>query len=163
MLEEIDMPWDWPADVNFHEAKAFCNWLSAHTDKQIRLPSETEWYRLYDLNIANAQETDHTEWIKAPGNINLEYWASSSPVNAFMHGEFGDIIGNVWQWTETAIDGFNGFLISSQCKIEEIVTALSNTAFYKNEGVRNNSYNIFIEKYHAKNNYKLFLKKILSM
>ena len=109
MLEEIDMPWDWPADVNFHEAKAFCNWLSARTDKQIRLPSEAEWYRLYDLNIANAQKTDHTEWIKAPGNINLEYWASSSPVNGFMHGEFGDIIGNVWQWTETAIDGLDGF------------------------------------------------------
>jgi len=27
MLEEIKMPWDWPVDVNFLEAKAFCNWL----------------------------------------------------------------------------------------------------------------------------------------
>ena len=107
MLEEIDMPWNWPADVNFHEAKAFCNWLSAKTGKQLRLPSEPEWYRLYELNI----EEDHTDWIKAPGNINLEYWASSSPVNKFMHGQFGDVIGNVWQWTETAIDGFEGFSV----------------------------------------------------
>ncbi len=105
MLKEIDMPWDWPVDANFHEAKAFCNWLSAKTGKQIRLPSEAEWCRLYDLYI----EKDHTDWIKAPGNINLEYWASSSPVNKFMHDQFGDIIGNVWQWTETAIDGFDGF------------------------------------------------------
>ena len=105
MLEEIEMPWDWPVDVNFLEAKAFCNWLSATTGKQIRLPSEQEWYRLYDLNI----DKDHTEWIKAPGNINLEYWASSCPVNDFMHGEFGDLVGNVWQWTESAIDGFEGF------------------------------------------------------
>ena len=105
MLEEIEMPWDWPVDVDFLEAKAFCNWLSATTGKQIRLPSEQEWYRLYDLNI----DKDHTEWIKAPGNINLEYWASSCPVDNFMHGEFGDLVGNVWQWTESAIDGFEGF------------------------------------------------------
>ncbi|MFK8066943.1 MAG: 5-histidylcysteine sulfoxide synthase [Gammaproteobacteria bacterium] len=107
MLEEIDMPWSWPVDVNFHEAKAFCNWLSASTGKKIRLPSEAEWYRLYDLYIEN----DHTDWIKAPGNINLEYWASSSPVDQFMHAEFGDIVGNVWQWTETAIDAFDGFKV----------------------------------------------------
>jgi 5-histidylcysteine sulfoxide synthase/putative 4-mercaptohistidine N1-methyltranferase len=105
MLEEIDMPWDWPVDVNYLEAKAFCNWLAAKTNKQIRLPSEAEWYRLYDLLI----EQDHTDWIKAPGNINLEYWASSSPVNHFLHSDFGDVVGNVWQWTETAIDGFQGF------------------------------------------------------
>ncbi len=107
MLEEIDMPWSWPVDVNFHEAKAFCNWLTEKTGKQIRLPSEPEWYRLYELNV----EEDHTNWIKAPGNINLEYWASSSPVNKFMHGDFGDVIGNVWQWTESAIDGFEGFSV----------------------------------------------------
>ncbi len=105
MLEEIDMPWDWPVDVNYLEAKAFCNWMSAKTGKPIRLPTEAEWYRLHDLNV----DVDHTDWIKAPGNINLEYWASSCPVNHFVNGEFGDIIGNVWQWTETAIDGFEGF------------------------------------------------------
>lgn len=105
MLEEIEMPWNWPVDANFHEAKAFCNWLSARTGKQIRLPSEPEWYRLYDLYI----EQDHNDWVKAPGNINLEYWASSSPVDRFVHDQFGDVIGNVWQWTETAIDGFEGF------------------------------------------------------
>lgn len=105
MLEEIEMPWNWPVDVNFHEAKAFCNWLSARTGKQIRLPSEPEWYRLYDRYI----EQDHNDWVKAPGNINLEYWASSSPVDRFVHDQFGDVIGNVWQWTETAIDGFEGF------------------------------------------------------
>lgn len=107
MLEEIEMPWNWPVDVNYHEAKAFCNWLGARTGKQIRLPTEAEWYRLYDLTI----EQDQPDWIKAPGNINLEYWASSAPVDKFIHGEFGDVIGNVWQWTETAIDGFEGFKV----------------------------------------------------
>lgn len=105
MLTLIDMPWDWPVDVNYLEAKAFCNWLTARTGKSIRLPTEAEWYRLYDDCI----EADHTDWIKAPGNINLEYWASSSPVNQFEHKGFYDVIGNAWQWTETAIDGFEGF------------------------------------------------------
>jgi 5-histidylcysteine sulfoxide synthase/putative 4-mercaptohistidine N1-methyltranferase len=109
MLEEIDMPWDWPVDVNYLEAKAFCNWLSARKGKSIRLPTEPEWYRLYDSHI----EEDHVDWIRAPGNINLEYYASSVPVNQFMRGGFGDIIGNVWQWTETPIDGFEGFQVHS--------------------------------------------------
>jgi 5-histidylcysteine sulfoxide synthase/putative 4-mercaptohistidine N1-methyltranferase len=107
MLEEIDMPWDWPVDVNYLEAKAFCNWLSAKWAKPIRLPTEAEWYRLYDSHISE----DQTDWSQAPGNINLEYGASSAPVNQFMNGEFGDIIGNVWQWTETAIDGLEGFQV----------------------------------------------------
>ena len=28
MLEEHPLPLDWPVDVNYHEAKAFCNYLS---------------------------------------------------------------------------------------------------------------------------------------
>jgi hypothetical protein len=32
-------------------------------------------------------------------------------VNHFRFGEFFDIIGNVWQWTETPITGFDGFQV----------------------------------------------------
>jgi hypothetical protein len=48
---------------------------------------------------------------EAPRNINLEHWASSCPVNHFRFGEFFDVIGNVWQWTETPITGFDGFQV----------------------------------------------------
>ena len=72
--------------------------------KPIRLPTEAEWYRLRDLHDI----PDQPYWQKAPGNINLEHWASSCPVNCFQFGEFFDIIGNVWQWTETPITGFAG-------------------------------------------------------
>lgn len=107
MLQEIELPVDWPVEVNYLEAKAFCNWKAARMGRPIRLPTEAEWYRLRDLHVA----TDHPHWESAPGNINLEYWASSCPVDRFRFGDFGDIVGNVWQWTETAIDGFDGFTV----------------------------------------------------
>ena len=107
MAQVIDMPWDWPVEVNYLEAKAFCNWLARKTGKPLRLPTEAEWYRLRDLHGI----PDQPAWQKAPGNINLEHWASPCPVNRFAFGEFFDIIGNVWQWTETPITGFDGFQI----------------------------------------------------
>ncbi|MGO8752890.1 MAG: 5-histidylcysteine sulfoxide synthase [Thermoguttaceae bacterium] len=107
MAQIIDMPWDWPVEVNYLEAKAFCNWMAGKTGKPIRLPTEAEWYRLRDVH----KIPDQPYWEKAPGNINLEHWASSCPVNRFPFGEFFDILGNVWQWTETPITGFDGFQV----------------------------------------------------
>jgi putative 4-mercaptohistidine N1-methyltranferase len=110
MTRIIGMPWDWPVDVNYLEAKAFCNWKSQQSGKTIRLPTEAEWYVL-----RNRLDTDLPDWDKAPGNINLEHWASACPVNHFavtVDGEdFYDVIGNVWQWTETPIDGYPGFRV----------------------------------------------------
>ena len=105
MLEEIAMPWDWPADLTYLESKAFCEWKSDTTGKHIRLPTEAEWLRLRK-NV----NTDQPFWNNAPGNINLEYDMSSCPVNRHeCKGGFFDIIGNVWQWTETPIDGLEGY------------------------------------------------------
>lgn len=106
MLEEIPMPWNWPVDVNWLEAKAYCNWLSARSGKSLRLPTEDEWVRLLD----HSGIPDEPYWDRAPGNINLEYWASACPVDRFRFKDgFCDVIGNVWQWTETPIYAFAGF------------------------------------------------------
>jgi len=107
MAEEIAMPWSWPVEINYLEAKAFCNWKSAKEGKSIRLPSEEEWYILRDLYV----KVDEPFWDKAPANINLEYFASSVPVDTFAFGDFYDVIGNVWQWSETPINGFDGFVV----------------------------------------------------
>ncbi len=105
MLEVIDMPWDWPADLTWLECKAFCEWKSSVTGKTLRMPTEAEWYRLRD-NV----DTDQPFWKNAPGNINLEYDMSSCPVNRHeCKGGFFDIIGNVWQWTETPVDALQGY------------------------------------------------------
>ena len=105
MAAEITLPWNWPVEVNYLEAKAFCNWKSALTGQPIRLPSEDEWYRLRD----DCQLPDQPYWQQAPGNLNLEYWCSACPVDRFRQGDFFDVVGNVWQWTETPIYPFHGF------------------------------------------------------
>ena len=38
MFDVIDMPWEWPVDVNYHEAKAYCRWKGV----EFRLPTEAE-------------------------------------------------------------------------------------------------------------------------
>ena len=108
MTEEVPMPWDWPVEVNYHEAKAFCNWKKSETGMAVRLPTEDEWYRLYDA----AGLSDLNEHL-ANANIQLDHGASSCPVNQFAHGEFFDVVGNVWQWTETPIYPFEGFEVHS--------------------------------------------------
>ncbi|MER0216273.1 MAG: 5-histidylcysteine sulfoxide synthase [Nitrosomonas sp.] len=105
MTEEVPMPWDWPVEVNYHEAKAFCNWKAETTKQPVRLPTEDEWYRLYD--VACLSEVPHDR--KATSNLHLDYYASSCPVTEFPQGEFFDIVGNVWQWTETPTYPFEGF------------------------------------------------------
>jgi putative 4-mercaptohistidine N1-methyltranferase len=101
------MPWSWPVEVNYLEAKAFCNWKKEKTGLPIRLMTEEEWYLLRDqANIPDLPET-----VKAPGNINLEHYQSPCPVDQFAFGDFYDLTGNVWQWTETPITGFEGFKI----------------------------------------------------
>ncbi|MDR3580827.1 MAG: 5-histidylcysteine sulfoxide synthase [Oryzomonas sp.] len=107
MASEIDLPWNWPVEVNYLEAKAFCTWKAAETGLPIRLPTEDEWNRLRDM----CDIPDQPWWDKAPGNINLEYWSSSCPVDRFGFGDFYDVLGNAWQWTETPIYPFHGFRI----------------------------------------------------
>ncbi|MBN2647364.1 MAG: 5-histidylcysteine sulfoxide synthase [Thiotrichales bacterium] len=103
MTEEIAMPWSWPAEVNFHEASAFCRWKAEQTGQPIRLPSEDEWLRLRDFSQALDYQED--------ANWNLQKFASSTPVDACAAGNFYDVIGNVWQWTQTPIYPFDGFKV----------------------------------------------------
>lgn len=107
LLALIDMPWNWPVDITYLEAKAFCRWKGEKTGTHIRMPTEAEWQRLRSLC-----DSDQPDWDVAPGNINLEYEASSCPVDRHEFADgFFDLMGNVWQWSETPIDGFDGFQV----------------------------------------------------
>ncbi|MBU6309184.1 MAG: 5-histidylcysteine sulfoxide synthase [Planctomycetes bacterium] len=104
LLDEIPLPENWPVEVNCLEAQAYCTWLAAKTGENVLLPTEAHWQALRDT-VPGDQPT----WDKAPGNINLERYASSCPVDAFPQGDFCDVVGNVWQWTRTPIMPFKGF------------------------------------------------------
>ena len=105
MTEEIEMPMDWPVDVNYLEAKAYCRWKSEKEGKSYRLLSEPEWYLLYErAGIKDVPEFDDTQ-----ANINFVHYASSCPVDTFAFGDLYDIMGNVWQWTESHMAGYKGF------------------------------------------------------
>jgi 5-histidylcysteine sulfoxide synthase/putative 4-mercaptohistidine N1-methyltranferase len=106
LLEEIPLPLDWPVEVNCLEAQAYCAWLAAETGENVLLPTEAHWQALRE-GVPGDQPT----WDRAPGNVNLEHFASSCPVTAFPQGEFCDVVGNVWQWTRTPIMPFKGFEI----------------------------------------------------
>jgi len=61
------------------------------------------------------------------------------------------------------IDNYNGFLLSEECLISDIVKSLKNIDFFKDLTIRKNSYKIFLEKYDAQKNYTEFREEILSI
>ena len=104
MTQEVPMPWNWPVEVNCLEARAFCRWKALQTGQSVRLPTEDEWQR-----VLAASGWQLGEQQPANANLYLEHWASPCPVDAFAHGPFCDVVGNVWQWTETPTYPFEGF------------------------------------------------------
>lgn len=123
---ELPMQWDWPAIVNYYEARAYCAWLTGQQDSQIpyRLLREAEHLAIRDAEMAAA-----VDW--TPGNNNclaldpvmqagkrraynhnLRFGAES-PVAAMPANSHGihDSFGNVWQWCEDPFHPLPGFEI----------------------------------------------------
>jgi 5-histidylcysteine sulfoxide synthase/putative 4-mercaptohistidine N1-methyltranferase len=107
---EIALPLSWPVEVNYLEAAAFCKWKSKKEGAHITLPTEDEYIRLRDESavLTYLKGTAKDENI---ANINLEGFASPVPVDSYKHGDFYDVIGNVWQWSRTPIYPFEGFKV----------------------------------------------------
>ncbi len=108
------MQWDWPAVVNYYEAKAYCAWRSVNDNVEVpyRLLSEKEHLALRDKII-----NDGSHWL--PGNETLSKHdailrseagginhnlghGSEGPVSQFVESSrgFHDVQGNLWQWSE---------------------------------------------------------------
>lgn len=104
MFDNLDMPWSWPVEINYHEAKAYCTWKG----KDYRLLTEAEHNAIRGKQAPPSTGTacDAIFGTDFQYNFNMKY-GSSSPVNFFPANEYGfhDVFGNVWQWQE---DHFNG-------------------------------------------------------
>lgn len=108
MFDVLEMPWDWPVDVNYHEAKAFCRWKGPN----YRLPAEAEHHlmRGTQLPVSLGTQSDVIYRENTEINHNLRF-GSSTPVNMLPATDAGyhDVFGNVWQWTEDHFNGLDNF------------------------------------------------------
>ena len=100
---EVPLPLNYPVDINIYEAEAFCHFKSQKLGYEVRLPSEDEYYALYEFTKAGQKEA----------NIGLKQF-NQSPVDKYafktQNGDFYDVIGNVWQWSLTPIYPFDDFI-----------------------------------------------------
>ncbi|NET41492.1 5-histidylcysteine sulfoxide synthase [Okeania sp. SIO2B3] len=100
IFEVVEMPWSWPAAVNWYEAKAYCAWKTEQDNSPVpyRLITEAEHHCLRGGN--------------QPVNLNLT-WGSEIPVNALAPNKTGfyDVFGNVWQWCEDDFNPLEGFRV----------------------------------------------------
>jgi len=94
----VPLPLNYPVDINFYEAEAFCKYKSEKLGYEVRLPSEDEYYRLYDFVKAYEKEA----------NIALKYF-NQTPVDKYKMEDFYDVVGNVWQWSLTPMYPFDDF------------------------------------------------------
>ncbi len=87
--------------VTFHEAAAFCNWLSDRRSELITLPTQTQWQlaatggaRTFPWGDGQPT-TDHANW-------STTEIASTTAVGIFPAGMtasgVADLAGNVWEW-----------------------------------------------------------------
>jgi len=96
--------------VNWYEAQAFCRFAKR------RLPTEAEWEysAAWDARAGGKRRYPWGETAPTAGHANLE---SSEPVavDAFSAGDSASgcrqMIGNVWEWTESSFEPYPGFVI----------------------------------------------------
>ncbi|MEM8780936.1 MAG: 5-histidylcysteine sulfoxide synthase, partial [Cyanobacteria bacterium P01_G01_bin.49] len=105
MFDEFELPLDWPVEVNYYEAMAYCRWKG----ENIRLMSEAEWhlatYGTVDKNSLHINKIHDY-------NLNLKF-GSPNPVGllktAKSESGLWDLRGNIWEWLDEDFYGLPGF------------------------------------------------------
>ena len=91
--------------VSWHEAYAYCQWLSEVTGKAIALPSEAEWEKAGrgDQDQRAYPWGDAFDMLKCNSyELGLD---DTTPVGVFLAGaspyDCLDMAGNIWEWTRS--------------------------------------------------------------
>jgi len=89
--------------VSWHDALAYCRWLSEVTGKPIALPSEAQWEKAARGDRDQRAYPWGDEWDEGRCNSAELGLEGSTPVGIFPEGAspYGclDMVGNVWEWT----------------------------------------------------------------
>jgi formylglycine-generating enzyme required for sulfatase activity len=109
MFALTPLPLDAPVYVTHQEAAAFASWRNA------RLPSEAEFHRAA-YGTPQGEERLHPWGDEPPdatrGNFDFAAYdpvvIDAHPAGASAWGVH-ELVGNGWEWTSTAFDGFRGF------------------------------------------------------
>jgi formylglycine-generating enzyme required for sulfatase activity len=92
--------------INWHDAKAYAQWLSTVTGQHYRLPTEAEWEYVAQAgaislshDTANYGAEAHCCTSLAEGK---DRWLTTAPVGSFEPDALGlyDVLGNAWEWLE---------------------------------------------------------------
>ena len=104
-----DLAFNHPAQpvvgICWHEARAYCAWLSAQTVQTYRLPTEAEWEA-----ASRGREGRRYAWGEefdaARCNTIETHIRGTTPIGVFPDGDtpegLADMSGNVWGWTSSA-------------------------------------------------------------
>ena len=98
-FDELDLPLDWPVEVNHYEAMAFCRWKGKNT----RLMTEAEWHQALKISADSSLANNY--------NLNLQF-ISPTPVVMFSENHQSglyDLRGNVWEWLGETFKPLPGF------------------------------------------------------
>ncbi|PPJ63524.1 5-histidylcysteine sulfoxide synthase [Cuspidothrix issatschenkoi] len=102
-FDEIDLPLDWPVEVNYYEALAYCQWQGVGT----RLMTELEWNQALKIS----EKTSENPSLENNYNLNLQF-ISPCPVGMFAGNNqagLSDLRGSVWEWLGDTFYPLPGF------------------------------------------------------
>jgi len=107
-------------NISFSDATAYAKWLSEQTNRHYRLPTEAQWEY-----AARAGKTSDYWWGLEMGTNQANCAGSGSrwsaqqtaPVGSFEPNPYGlyDTTGNVWEWTCSAFDLYQGLGTEQRC------------------------------------------------